>query len=69
MLAPLFDLPTSRRGVATFSAEMLNAVFDPTTEDADFKRVRRMRLEALNPPFTKGVGLSAKSSRQESLDL
>jgi hypothetical protein len=51
MLAPLFDLPLGRRGVARFSSEEMNAIFDPAVPESSFSSIRRRRLQALDPPF------------------
>jgi hypothetical protein len=52
MLAPLFDLPLARRGIARFSSEEMNAIFDPEVPESNFARIRRRRLQALDPPFS-----------------
>ncbi|GAA4625925.1 ORC-CDC6 family AAA ATPase [Cellulomonas oligotrophica] len=51
MLAPHFDLPTSRRGVAKIAARELNAIFDPDVDDEGFDRLIRERIATLNAPF------------------
>jgi hypothetical protein len=51
MLAPLFDLSFALRGVANFSSEELNAIFDPGVNDSQFGSVRRRLLARIRPPF------------------
>lgn len=51
MLAPMFDLPIALRGAADFSADVLNAVFDPSVDDAAYGRMQRMYTSRLNAPF------------------
>lgn len=68
MLAPLFDLPVARRGVEAFSSETLNAIFDPSTPDAEFTRIRRQRLADLNPPFRASPG-DSDTTEQTTLDF
>ena len=51
MLAPTFDLPLALRGSANFSAEELNAIFDPEVSESTFNSVRRRLLTRLRAPF------------------
>lgn len=51
MLAPHFDLPTSRRGVAKLGTSELNAIFDPEVDDEGFDRLVADRLATMNAPF------------------
>jgi len=51
MIAPLFDLSLALRGVADFSAEELNAIFDPTVDDSRFGTILRKRLDRMRAPF------------------
>lgn len=50
MLCPLWDLPTSRRGVVELSAEEAVAIFDETKAHG-LDAVRRVRLRRMNVPF------------------
>ncbi len=51
MLAPLFDLPTARRGVMPLRAQELAVIFDVDVSDEDYQSVTRQRLRSYNAPF------------------
>jgi hypothetical protein len=55
MLAPLFDLSPSLRGVADFSDEELNAIFDPNVSESQFGTMQRRRLAKMRVPFQNGA--------------
>lgn len=50
MLSPRWDLPISRRGVATFGAREINAIFDPQQE-SEFKLLRSEWEAKMTAPF------------------
>lgn len=50
MLCPLWDLPTSRRGVVELSAEEAAAIFDETKAHG-LDALTRVRLRRMNAPF------------------
>ncbi len=51
LLCPLFDLSIAVRGSVTLSAEELNTIFDPSVDEAAFRRATAPRLSRLNAPF------------------
>ena len=55
LLAPLWGLPTARRGAIGFSPEELNAIFDPA-EAANFNTILRRRTDRMNAPFPRRGG-------------
>lgn len=55
MVAPYFDLPTARRGVAKFNATEMNAIFDCQVEDHAFDGVVAERLRLMNAPFVSAI--------------
>lgn len=52
MLAPLYDLPTARRGTFTLQGDELRAIFDPSVNHSDFDRIVSPRIKRMNAPFT-----------------
>ncbi|NEH50726.1 hypothetical protein GR210_18300 [Rhizobium leguminosarum] len=52
MLAPRWDLPLSRRGAATFSADQFNAIFDASRDDQYQLLLSEWRSKA-NAPFRR----------------
>ncbi|MFL5382253.1 MAG: hypothetical protein ACJ8GN_07030 [Longimicrobiaceae bacterium] len=59
MLGPIFDLPLGRRGSAKFTAEVLNAIFDPEVDEGTFNSVRRRLLSRMEAPFQGETSQSA----------
>ncbi|MDT3381968.1 hypothetical protein RNI52_31875 [Labrys neptuniae] len=53
MLAPRWDLPLSRRGVVTFSADQFNAIFDASRDDQYQLLLSEWRSK-VNAPFRRG---------------
>jgi hypothetical protein len=51
MVAPFFELPTSRRGELSLGPKEVAAIFDPTADEASFRRVAKSRADAMNAPF------------------
>lgn len=68
MLAPLFNLPVARRGVANFSAVEMISIFDPGVPESELAKLRRRRLAALNAPFRAEAGV-AEEHLQAELDI
>ena len=58
MLAPLFDLPVSRRGVLSLSGAEVNAIFDPQ-HTQEFEECQRLRIDRMTAPYF------GKSQRQQ----
>lgn len=52
MLAPRWDLPLSRRGVVTFSAEQFNAIFD-ASRDEQYQQLLSDWRSKVNAPFRR----------------
>ncbi|QOF72473.1 hypothetical protein IG197_05185 [Aminobacter sp. SR38] len=52
MLAPRWDLPLSRRGVVTFSAEEFNAIFDASRDD-QYQQLLGGWRSKVNAPFRR----------------
>lgn len=51
MLAPLFDLPISRRGVLQLTDMEASVLLDPSTEDSALRAIQAARLRLMNAPF------------------
>lgn len=51
MLAPLYDLPTARRGTFALTGDELRGIFDPTVNHSDFDRIISGRVDRMNAPF------------------
>lgn len=49
-IAPLWNLPTIRRGVASLNKEMLDAIFDPNFHK-NFNNLLKKKKQTLNAPF------------------
>jgi hypothetical protein len=61
MLAPHWDLPVSRRGALSLSAEEVNAIFDPNYTDR-FETLTNERIKRMNAPtFGKEKSPSLKT--------
>ncbi len=60
MLAPLHDLPLSRRGILHLSQDEVHAIFDPGASDDDYEAVLRARRLTWNMPFTVAPASSSK---------
>lgn len=58
MLAPLWDLPIYRRGAIPLDAEMVNAIFDPTSA-ARFAAHLKNRVAGMKVPFRSGKRVAA----------
>jgi hypothetical protein len=54
MLAPRWDLPLSRRGVVTFSAEHFNAIFD-ASRDEQYQQLLAEWRSKVNAPFRRSA--------------
>ena len=54
MLAPLWQLPVSRRGAIALNTKEIDSIF-ASEERAQFDKVLRLRLTPMNVPFTNGV--------------
>ena len=67
MLAPLFELPLTRRGTARLSVEECAILFSPETSDTEFAALRDDRLRSLTPPWR--TPQRGASSSQRSLDI
>ena len=52
MIAPIYGLPTARRGIVDFNSDEATAIFDPSTSSGRFDSVTAKRLERMNAPFT-----------------
>ncbi|MET3518855.1 ORC-CDC6 family AAA ATPase [Mesorhizobium abyssinicae] len=52
MLAPRWDLPLSRRGVVTFSADQFNAIFDASRDD-EYQLLLSEWRSKVNAPFRR----------------
>ncbi|WP_445169279.1 ORC-CDC6 family AAA ATPase [Mycolicibacterium sp. Dal123E01] len=55
MLAPLYALPTGRRGEMQLSAEEVHAIFDSEMSDVAYSAAMRRRLNGMNAPFSEGT--------------
>ena len=55
MLAPLWELPVSRRGTIALSAAEGQAIFN-LEDSAEFDRIMKRRLRLMNAPFRRGQG-------------
>ncbi|MGR0160239.1 ORC-CDC6 family AAA ATPase [Paenarthrobacter nitroguajacolicus] len=53
MLAPLFGLPTGRRGVLALGMHEVSAIFDPAVDEGEFSRIAKVRLAGMNAPFSE----------------
>jgi hypothetical protein len=60
MLAPRWDLPTSRRGIVPFSAQEVNAIFCPGLA-TEFEAMKREWGVRLNAPFRLRGGAAGQS--------
>lgn len=54
MLAPMFDLPTALRGSVQFTADELDAIFDPLSGET-FEAVQRRIVGRMRAPFDGGT--------------
>ncbi|SFR56958.1 hypothetical protein SAMN04488591_2046 [Microbacterium azadirachtae] len=52
MLTPLWGLSPGRRGDATLTTEILEAIFNPTVGELPFRRIREALELEVNAPFT-----------------
>lgn len=55
MLAPIFALPTGRRGELRLTSEEMTAIFDPETSEEKYSSVMRRKLTSMYAPFSDQV--------------
>ncbi|MET8314585.1 hypothetical protein ABZU78_10735 [Rhodococcus erythropolis] len=51
MIAPIYALPTGRRGDLAMQAEEINSIFDPSAEESAYRMIANRRMASLNAPF------------------
>lgn len=56
MLAPLFDLASSRRGTMLLDTNQVNAIFDPEAPPGAYRGVANAMKNSLNAPFARSSG-------------
>ncbi|MEA4996586.1 ORC-CDC6 family AAA ATPase [Petrimonas sulfuriphila] len=66
ILAPLWNLPSSRRGIADFDAEMIDAIFDPNAHKKFESIYNEMKTRFTAPLFGKKKETKSKSAKNNT---
>ena len=65
ILAPLWNLPSSRRGIADLDADMINSIFDPQKYDRFEAQYNEMKSRFMAPTFGKKKSNKQRKSKRE----
>ena len=64
-MAPLWNLPSSRRGIADLDADMINSIFDPQKYDRFEAQYNRDQVSFYGPNFWKEKSNKQRKSKRE----